>query len=119
MGDRIDSVDAYIADASEILQPVLYRVRDVVHAVCPEVSEAIKWNIPFFEYEGLLLGLAAYTQHVSIAFWKAKLMGDPDAVFTGEAKLIKAGSVDELPGPGILEKYIERAIQLNHRDLAR
>ena len=36
-------VDAYIADAPEFAQPILVKLRELVHTACPDVTETIKW----------------------------------------------------------------------------
>ncbi|MEX1252104.1 MAG: DUF1801 domain-containing protein [Hyphomonas sp.] len=38
--------DASIAKPAEFARPVLARLRDQAHAICPEAEEAIKWGMP-------------------------------------------------------------------------
>lgn len=37
--------DAYIEKSGEFAQPILTQLRNLVHSVCPEVEETIKWGI--------------------------------------------------------------------------
>ncbi len=63
-------VDAYIAKAKPFAQPILEHLRDLMHKACPEVEESIKWNMPFFEYKGTILGnMAGFKEHCSFGFW--------------------------------------------------
>ena len=69
-------VDAYIARAADFARPILLRVRKLVHAACPDVTEAIKWGVPFYEHKGILLATPAFKQHCALIFWKGKLIFD-------------------------------------------
>ncbi len=52
---------------------MLAHLRDVIHSACPEVEETIKWGMPSFLYQGgILCGIAAFKQHCSFWFWKAR-----------------------------------------------
>ena len=119
MGKRSKEVDAYIAEAAECARPVLERIRDDVHGACPDVEEAMKWNVPWFEYKGLLLGMAAFTNHASFGFWKLKLMDDPDGLFGGAKQgsmcTYKAERVKDLPAKRVMSKYIKAAMALNEQ----
>ena len=43
-------VDAYILRSAAFAQPILTYLRDVVHQVCPDAEEKIKWGFPHFDY---------------------------------------------------------------------
>lgn len=60
-------VDAYIAKSAEFARPMLTRLRERAHAICPEAVEAIKWGMPALVYRGKnLCGLAAFKNHVGL-----------------------------------------------------
>src|SRR5690242_15532611 len=68
-------VDDYIAKAPDFAQPILEKVRETVHAACPDAEETLKWKMPTFMYGGsILCGMAAFKQHVSFGFWKHALV---------------------------------------------
>ena len=50
MGKRDPRVEAYIAKAPEFAKPILNRIRQEVHAACPDVEEDMKWGAPQFMY---------------------------------------------------------------------
>jgi hypothetical protein len=67
---RLAVVDAYIAKSQPFAQPILTHLREVLHAGAPGVTEAIKWSMPFFVYEGVILGnMAAFKAHCSLGLW--------------------------------------------------
>ena len=74
MGKKDPRVDAYISKAAPFARPILTRIRDIVHASCPDVEEAIKWRFPHFMYKGMLCSMAAFKQHAAFGFWKGSLV---------------------------------------------
>jgi uncharacterized protein YdeI (YjbR/CyaY-like superfamily) len=75
MGKRNPQVDAYIAAAPEFAAPILVRIRETIHAACPEVEEAIKWGAPHFLYKGMFAGMGAFKQHCAFGFSHSEMKG--------------------------------------------
>ncbi len=64
-------VDAYIAKAAPFAQPLLTEVRKRIHKACPDATETIKWNVPFYELSGkLLASMAAFKKHTKFGIWQ-------------------------------------------------
>jgi len=101
-------VDAYIAKSADFAQPILTRIRKLVHAVCPAAMETIKWSSPFYEHKGILIATPAFKKHCALIFWKGKL-------FLGKerGKFRRLTSLADLPGDKILTGYIRQAAALN------
>jgi uncharacterized protein YdeI (YjbR/CyaY-like superfamily) len=119
MGRRDPRIDAYIAAAAPFARPILTRFRGAVHAACPDVTETMKWNIPHFDYKGIMAAMAAFKKHCVVGFWKARLMSDPDRLFespgskSAMGQLGRLSSVDALPTKRVLVKYVREAMALN------
>src|SRR5215831_16525596 len=81
MGQRDSRIDIYIAKSADFAQPVLTRLRKLIHSGCPDVEETIKWGMPSFMHKGILCGMAAFKQHCTFGFWKHDLLfaNDPTA----------------------------------------
>jgi len=108
-------VDAYIAKAAPFAQPVLEHLRELVHAACPDVEEAIKWSMPFFVYKGQILGnMAAFKAHCSFGLWGGDVtaMMRKDGVLSDEGmgKLGKVASVKELPKKKDMVGYVHEVM---------
>ncbi|MEJ7745897.1 MAG: YdeI/OmpD-associated family protein [Luteimonas sp.] len=107
-------VDAYIAKSAEFAQPILQRVRAVVHETCPDVKEAIKWGSPSFVYAGgILCGMAAFKQHASFGFWKHALVVGEHAPRDGMGSYGKLTTISDLPPKKQLVADIRKAMRLN------
>jgi uncharacterized protein YdeI (YjbR/CyaY-like superfamily) len=108
-------VDAYIAKSAPFAQPILRKLRRLFHEACPSIQEAIKWGVPYFEYTGLVGGMAAFQRHVSLGFWNYRSMSDPYGLLGrgGEYWMLKFRHISELPADNVLLAYINEAVQLN------
>lgn len=108
---RDPRVDAYIAKAKPFARPILERVRERVHAMVPDVEEAIKWSHPTYSKGGkLILGTSAFKEHASVHFWRGQELG-----LAREGRVMgqlgKLTSVDDLPAD--LDAIIARAAEVS------
>lgn len=115
MGTRDPRVDAYIAKAADFAKPILAHIRETVHAACPDVVETTKWSMPFFDYHGPLVNMAAFKEHAALRFWKGALVlgqsaGDDDPAMGHFGRLT---SVKDLPPKKELVALIRKAARLN------
>ncbi len=108
-------VDAYITKAAPFAQPILTRIRAVVHTACPDVVETMKWSFPHFDYKGIFCGMAAFKAHCTFGFWKhAVLVAQlPAAEAKGLGRFDRMTSLDDLPGHAVITRVIKAAAQLN------
>lgn len=114
-------IDVYIEKAQPFAQPILRKIRSLVHKACPEVTETIKWGMPSFEYKGPMFGMAAFKQHAVGGFWKSKLLKDPEN-YLGERKN-KGGeamgnlgclrTLKDLPPEKVFIDFIRQHMKLN------
>lgn len=114
-------IDAYIAKAQPFAQPVMKKLRELVHKACPEVTETIKWGMPSFEYKGPMFGFAAFKHHCVAGFWKHKLLKDPSnylgerSAQGGEAmgNLGRMTSTKDLPPDKAIMDFVKQHMKLN------
>lgn len=115
MGTRDPRIDAYIDRAAPFAQPILKRLRGVIHKACPRVEETIKWSAPHFMYEGMLCGMAAFKQHCAFGFWKGGLIVDAGGA-KAKAAMGQFGRIEilaDLPSDKLLAGYVKQAMKLN------
>lgn len=114
-------IDVYIYKAQPFAQPILKKMRELVHKACPDVTETIKWGMPSFEYKGPMFGMAAFKQHCVGGFWKSKLLNDPKNLL-GERKnhggeamgnLGCLKSLKDLPPDKAIIDFIKQHMKLN------
>lgn len=122
MGKTDKRTDLYISKAAPFAQPILRHFRKLVHEVCPECTEVIKWSFPNFEYKGLLCAMASFKEHCAIGFRKAALMKDRAKLIAGRedhamGHFGRITSLADLPSEKVLKAYIAEAVQLNEEDI--
>ena len=77
-------VDDYIEGLAGWQQTICRRIRDLVHAADPEVSETIKrTNRPYFVLEGNICALLAAKDHVNVFLYDGAIVPDPEGIITG------------------------------------
>lgn len=111
-------IDAYIAKSADFSKPILTHLRQLLHKNCPDVSETIKWGMPFFEYNGsLLCNMAAFKAHVSFGFWNAGQMKEADNKLQVKDRgamgnFDRITSIKDLPSDKAMAGYIKEAVTL-------
>jgi hypothetical protein len=77
-------VDAYIDGLPSWQQAICQRVRDLVHAVDPQVQETVKRRVqPYFVLEGNICALLATKDHVNVFLYDGAIVPDPERIITG------------------------------------
>ena len=119
MGKKDKRIDSYIANSAPFAQPILNHLRKLVHEVCPDVEETMKWSFPHFDYAGeILCSMASFKKHCAFGFWKASIMPDPHKLLqivgkTAMGSLGQITDISELPPDRVIKEYIKEAARLN------
>ncbi len=97
-------VDAYIAKSAEFARPMLARLREMAHGICPEAEESIKWGAPALVWKGKnLCGFAAFKAH-AVCFVQGEGKSDDTA---GMGSFGKMRSMGDLPTRAALAKALK------------
>jgi hypothetical protein len=81
--DADPRVDAYIDALPDWQQSICRQVRELVHAVDPDVVETIKrTRQPYFTLEGNVCALLATKDHVNVFLYDGAIVPDPEAIIT-------------------------------------
>ena len=95
-------VDAYIDRLPEWQQAICREVRDLIHAVDPEVAETIKRSDrPYFVLQGNICALLAAKDHVNVFLYDGAIVPDPEGIITGGHNNTTARTVALRPGEAI------------------
>ena len=114
MSQRDPRVDAYIAKSAPFAQPILERLRAIVHEAVPGIEETLKWGAPSYVHAGgIVCMMAAFKQHVSFGFWKHALVMGEGVARDGMGSFGKLRSVRDLPPKRELVALLRKAATLN------
>lgn len=114
---RNPKIDDYIANSADFAQPILTKLRALVHQTHPDIEETLKWGMPNFEYKGLLFNMAAFKQHCSFGFWKQKLIKGLDRNEEGMGSFGKIKSLKDLPNDEVILMLMKEAVLLNEHGI--
>jgi len=107
---REPKIDAYIAKAQPFARPILERVRERVHAVLPDVEEAMKWSMPAYLVGGkIVLITSSFKAHAALNFWRGQEIGDGQPKAGAMGQFGRLTSVDDLPPDRELDALIREA----------
>lgn len=114
-----EQINQYIAEQDEWKRRLLVRLRQLIHSTDEQVEETWKWDKPHFDYAGLMIGMCAFKEHVSIWFHKGALIKDPKKLFEtldkGEDKGMRAYKLyegDAVNEPAFID-LVKQAVALN------
>ncbi len=108
---RDPRIDAYIVKSQPFAQPILAHARARVHAVIPDVEEALKWGMPAYTRGGaILLITAAFKAHAALNFWRGGEICDGNAKAGAMGQLGKITALEDLPSD--LDALIAEAARL-------
>jgi len=107
-------VDAYIEKAAPFAQPILAHLRKLMHQACPHATETMKWSMPFFVQQGIIIAsMASFKQHCAFGFWgpemKKVLSKDGLKASYGMGSLGRITGLDALPSDRVLLTYMGQA----------
>ena len=95
------TVDAYIALKPAFAQPICTKLREIIRKSAPKIEEGIRWGGPSYKGRGLVFGVGAFKEHVSLFFARGQELTDPDGLLQhGEgnatSRSVKFASLAEL-----------------------
>jgi uncharacterized protein YdeI (YjbR/CyaY-like superfamily) len=112
----IPQVDHYIAKCQPFAQPILERIRELVHKAVPDVVEEMKWSMPFFVYKGIILAnIAGFKAHCSLGVWKENVLPlmkqGVERRGTGMGSFGKMTSLKDMPSDKDLKALLKEAVR--------
>ena len=117
---KAKNIDEYISISSEFSQPILTKLRAIIHQADDNIEEAIKWSQACFQNNGLICATAAFKQHVNLTFFKGKHLEDSASLFAksdnNEMSSLKISNLADIPAEDVLIDYVKQAIQYNLSD---
>ncbi len=77
-------VDRYIDALPDWQRQLCRRLRDLIHAADPEITETIKRTVrPYFVVQGNVCALLAVRDHVNLFLYDGGIVPDPEGIITG------------------------------------
>lgn len=80
-GSASARIDARIRELGDWRGEVLQRVRALILAASPGITEEWKWNVPVWSHRGVICTGETYQRHVKLTFARGAALPDPSQLF--------------------------------------
>lgn len=95
-------IDGFFAKQPPAMKPIGLALRSLIEAAAPTATSSIKWGMPFYELDGVMLcAIGGHKAHVNLILsGPPGTFTDPDGLLTGEGKTgrhLKLTRVEDLP----------------------
>lgn len=105
-------IDARIAELGDWRGETLARVRSLIKAAVPDVTEAWKWRgVPVWERSGIICTGETYKQVVKLTFHKGASLPDPAALFNASLDGNQRRAIDIREGDKINERALKALVR--------
>jgi hypothetical protein len=86
-----------IAELADWRGAMLERLRALIHATAPAITEEWKWETPVWSQNGNVVAAGVFKDHVKLNFFKGAVLPDPQGLFNAglEAKATRAIDIHE------------------------
>jgi hypothetical protein len=116
-------IDRHISDLGDWRGETLSRMRALIIAADPEMTEDWKWDIPVWKHDGLICTGEVYKNHVKFTFARGALLADPAGLFNSGLEGHTRRAIDVHEG-GLVDAdgfktLVRRAVDRNISDRSK
>lgn len=112
-----EQISKHIAELADWRGKLLARLRKVILAAAPGLTEEWKWGTPVWTHKGNVVAVGAFKDHLKINFFKGASLPDPHGLFNAGLDAKATRAIDLHEGDKIneaaLKELIRAAVALN------
>ena len=112
---NFNDVDEYLLALDEDRRESLMSLRDAIRRAAPYAREVMRYNIPYYEYNGMLCAFTAQSDHLSFyvndGVWIDNSINDLPGLSLGKG-CIRFQNFKDIP-PGMIERLVAEAVMAN------
>ena len=106
------NVDAWFDDYDNPMKPAVQRVREIILAADPRITESIKWKAPTFTYKGNIASFYPKARsHVSLMFHQGARIPGEHPVLEGEGATSRTAKFADVADVEARRADLEAVIQ--------
>ena len=90
---------------------LLARLRQLIHAAAPGVTEEWKWDTAVWSQKGNVLAAGAFKDHIKLNFFKGASLVDPQGLFNAGLDAKASRAIDFSEGDEIQEAALKELIR--------
>jgi hypothetical protein len=104
-------IDNKIRDLTDWRGKVFARLRKIILASDPEITEDWKWNTAVWFHNGLVCAVGAFKDQVKINFFEGASLSDPHGLFNAGLEAKKTRAIDFHEGDKIDERALKALVR--------
>lgn len=114
-------INKYIDELPEWSKEICSKLRSIIMSVSPHIQEDWKWNHPAYYCNGMLCGIWAFKNYVTLTFFQGALINDHYSVLSSNPdnlhnRHIKYSDVSQI-NEEIIKDYLMQSIRNNTNGL--
>jgi hypothetical protein len=111
---KTDTVNRYIAELDDSIQPLFVAVREVILSAKPDLEENIKWkNCLTYSTRKNVIQTVVGKAKVSLIFFDGSSIDDPHGLLQGEGKTVRTMRITSGDfNKKALRSYVQQAVRL-------
>lgn len=110
-------IDNYIKELTDWRGKLLARLRKLILAAAPELTEEWKWDTPVWSYRGNVVAGGAFKDHIKLNFFKGASLKDPKGLFNAGLDAKATRGIDFHEGDELdelsLKELVREAVAYN------
>ena len=110
-------IDNYIKELTDWRGKLLARLRKLILAAAPELTEEWKWDTPVWSYKGNVVAGGAFKDHIKLNFFKGASLKDPKGLFNAGLDAKATRGIDFHEGDELdelaLKELVREAVAYN------
>jgi hypothetical protein len=105
------AIDQCIAELSDWRGPLSARLRTLILAADPDITEEWKWNSPVWSDHGLVVSLGVFKDHLKLNFFQGASISDPQGLFNAGLEAKASRAIDFRVGDAVDETAVQDLIR--------
>jgi hypothetical protein len=104
-------ITEYIAELKDWRGGLISRLRALIHAAAPDITEEWKWGTAVWSCKSNVVAASAFKDHVKLNFFKGASLKDPRGLFNAGLEAKASRSIDFSEGEPIQETALKELIR--------
>jgi hypothetical protein len=104
-------IDQYIAELGDWRGPLSARLRTLIRAADPDITEEWKWNSPVWSDHGMVVSLGVFKDHLKLNFFQGASISDPHGLFNAGLEAKASRAIDFRAGDAVDEAAVQDLVR--------
>lgn len=104
-------IDNHIKELTDWRGEMLARLRKLILATDPNLTEEWKWDTPVWSYKGNVVAGGVFKDHVKLNFFKGASLKDPNGLFNAGLEAKATRGIDFHEGEEINESALRELVR--------